>query len=157
MEWVCAEIEAARNTAQRLGHRFSVRLNNTSDLSPEIFRITRQGITNNILQLFPHVTFYDYTKVFPRLKITEKYKNYDLTFSYNGENLDKCESALQKGFRLAMVFDVVPDTYMGLPVIDGDKYDMRYLDPKNVVVGLKFKKVRNKPDQSDNFLIRTQV
>jgi hypothetical protein len=33
-------------------------------------------------------------------------------------------------------------------VIDGDKYDMRYYDPKNVVVGLKFKKVRTKLTES---------
>lgn len=156
MAWMCAEIELARNTAKRLGYRFSVRLNNTSDLSPEIFRITGDnGKSVNILQLFPHVTFYDYTKVFPRLKIVEKYPNYDLTFSYSGENLEQCEMALSKGFRVAMVFDKLPETYMGKTVIDGDQYDMRYLDPKDVVVGLKFKKVRNKPDASDNFLIKT--
>lgn len=28
-------------------------------------------------------------------------------------------------------------------VIDGDKYDMRYLDPQGVVVGLRFKKIRD--------------
>lgn len=157
MAWLCAEIEIARNKAKKLGYRFSVRLNNTSDLSPEIFRITGEnGKSTNILKIFPNVNFYDYTKVFPRLKIVEKYPNYDLTFSYNGENLEECEMALKKGFRVAMVFDKLPETYMGLPVIDGDKYDMRYLDPKNVVVGLKFKRVRNKPDASDNFIIRTQ-
>ena len=53
-----------------------------------------------------------------------------------------------------MVFMNVPKTYLGFKVIDGDKYDMRYLDDKNVIVGLKFKKVRNKINlQNSKFVI----
>jgi hypothetical protein len=51
---------------------------------------------------------------------------------------------LENGCRVAMVFNKVPDEYMGYKVIDGDQYDMRYLDDKNVIVGLKYKRVRNK-------------
>jgi hypothetical protein len=40
---------------------------------------------------------------------------------------------------IAAVFKTVPATYMGLPVIDGDETDLRFLDPKGVIVGLKAK------------------
>ena len=56
---------------------FSVRLNGTSDLSPEQFHL--EGV--NILEIFPEVQFYDYTKVYKRIELTKKYTNYDITFS----------------------------------------------------------------------------
>jgi hypothetical protein len=41
---------------------------------------------------------------------------------------------------MAVVFrGELPETFRGLPVIDGDKDDLRFLDPKGVVVGLKAK------------------
>jgi len=42
---------------------------------------------------------------------------------------------------------------MGYKVIDGDEYDMRYYDEQGVIVGLKFKKVRNKIDTANNAFI----
>jgi hypothetical protein len=32
-----------------------------------------------------------------------------------------------------------PATFLGYPVIDGDANDLRFLDPKGVIVALKFK------------------
>jgi hypothetical protein len=54
-----------------------------------------------------------------------------------------------------MVFEgkKLPVSWTGYKVIDGDAYDMRYLDEHNVIVGLKFKKVRNKIDTSNNKFI----
>ncbi len=54
-----------------------------------------------------------------------------------------------------MVFEgkVLPVSFMGFKVIDGDAYDMRYLDEQGVIVGLKFKKVRNKIDTANNKFI----
>ena len=54
-----------------------------------------------------------------------------------------------------MVFEgkVLPQSFMGYKVIDGDEYDMRYLDKQGVIVGLKFKKVRNKIDTNRNKFI----
>jgi hypothetical protein len=40
---------------------------------------------------------------------------------------------------VAVVFKDVPDSYIGRTVIDGDDTDLRFLDPKGVVVGLKAK------------------
>jgi hypothetical protein len=41
----------------------------------------------------------------------------------------------------------MPDTYMGLPVFNGDESDLRFLDPKGVVVGL-YAKGKAKKDES---------
>ena len=37
---------------------------------------------------------------------------------------------------MAVVFNKLPETYKGKRVIDGDKTDLRFLDSKNVIVGL---------------------
>jgi hypothetical protein len=68
----------------------------------------------------------------------------------------QCLDLLSKGNgRVAMVFEgkVLPTSFMGYKVIDGDAYDMRYMDEQGVIVGLKFKKVRNKIDTSNNVFI----
>jgi hypothetical protein len=67
-----------------------------------------------------------------------------------------CVNLLKEGKgRVAMVFDgkTLPTKWSGYDVIDGDAYDMRYLDEQNVIVGLKFKKVRNKIDTANNKFI----
>jgi hypothetical protein len=129
---------------------FSVRLNGTSDLSPEQFKLNGK----TILEIFPEVQFYDYTKVFNRVRLTSKYPNYDLTFSYSGTNMVDTLAALENGVRAAIVFEEVPTVYLGRTVIDGDEYDMRYVDPSDVIVGLKYKKVRNKIDfETNKFVI----
>ena len=148
MAWLIDEIQAAHAKAIAAGMTFSVRLNGTSDLSPEQFHAGGK----NILQIFPDLQFYDYTKVDRRFELIQKYPNYDLTFSYSGRNLDKAMLALEQNIRLAVVFEEVPSQFWGREVIDGDAYDMRYLDQGNVIVGLKYKKVRNKLEKN-NFVI----
>jgi hypothetical protein len=51
---------------------------------------------------------------------------------------------LLQDIRVAVVFEKVPEQFWGRLVIDGDAYDMRYQDQSGVIVGLKYKKVRNK-------------
>ena len=57
--------------------------------------------------------------------------------------------------RVAMVFEgkTLPIKWNGFDVIDGDAYDMRYIDELGVIVGLKFKKVRSKIDTTNNKFI----
>ena len=153
--WVIFEINSGIAKAQREGKKFSVRINNTSDISPEQLYIVENGIKKNILELFPNTIFYDYTKVANRVLLTEKYINYDITYSFNGHNWDMCEKMLHNGTRVAVVFEKVPDEYKGYKVIDGDKFDMRYKDPNNVIVGLKYKKTRTKVGTS-SFVIRQE-
>lgn len=151
MSLLIDEIKSTYLKALNQDYTFSVRLNNVSDINPERFKVGKL----NILETFPEVQFFDYTKVLSRLKLLEKYPNYDLTFSYSGENWDECLEALKANVRVAVVFkDRIPEEYKGIQVINGDDYDMRYKDPKNVLVGLKFKKVRNQIDFSNsNFVV----
>jgi hypothetical protein len=152
MGWLIYEIGKEKEKAERSGLRFSVRLNGTSDLDPTTFKLDNK----NILEWFPDVSFYDYTKVSKRFRLLEKYTNYDLTYSFSGYNMMDCVNLLREGKgRVAMVFEgkQLPTKWSGYDVIDGDAYDMRYLDEQNVIVGLKFKKVRNKIDTSNNKFI----
>ena len=152
MGWLVTEIEKVKAVAADKGMRFSVRLNGTSDIEPTLFK--HNGKT--LFQLFDDVIFYDYTKVSKRFRLLDKYTNYDLTYSFSGHNMFQCLDILSnKKGRVAMVFEgkVLPTEFMGYKVIDGDAYDMRYLDEQGVIVGLKFKKVRNKIDTANNKFI----
>lgn len=152
MQWLQDEISAASKKAAAAGKRFSVRLNGTSDLSPEQFHLNGK----NILELFPETQFYDYTKVHKRTQLPKKYSNYDITFSYSGTNAVHCQIALLQGIRVAVVFEEIPESFWGYPVIDGDAYDMRYIDSSPVIVGLKYKQVRNKLDKSTSKFVITK-
>lgn len=154
VRWVFEEIKLAEKRAKKIGYHFSVRLNNTSDISPESFYIDNNGTKINILQYFPHITFYDYTKVSKRVELIKKYPNYDITFSYSGVNMVECMNMLSQQIRVAMVFKNVPKKYLGYNVISGDDYDMRYRDGKNVIVGLKYKNVRKKLPINTKFVIQ---
>jgi hypothetical protein len=59
---------------------------------------------------------------------------------------------MAQGMNVAAVFDRVPGEYMGKTVIDADEHDLRFLDAKGVVAGLKAKG-RAKKDYS-GFVIR---
>ena len=147
MNLLISEISMYKKRAQSKGMEFSVRLNGTSDLSPEIFKAFGQ----NILELFPDVQFYDYTKVLNRTRLTSKYSNYHLTFSYTGENWNECEQALANGVNVAAIFDTkrgkaLPETFNGYKVIDGDVTDYRPADEKGVIVGLRWKEIKNRAD-----------
>lgn len=136
------EIEYWQKRAEKDGYNFSVRINGTSDLSPLKFK-DENG--KNILEIFPNVQFYDYTKVPTRHKLVEQYKNYYLVLSYNGYNDEECKEWLAKGGNVAVVFfgDKLPKKFMGYNVCDGNNFDMRYLDPQNSVVGLHYHKTAN--------------
>ena len=143
MNLLIHEIKRYKAKAERLGMGFSVRLNGTSDLSPVLFKDPESGL--NLLELFPDVQFYDYTKVYNRIKLMAQYPNYDLTFSYDGFNADDCERFLQNGGRVAVVFfdEKLPKYFKGYKVVNGNDFDMRYLDPKGCVVGLHYHKTAN--------------
>jgi hypothetical protein len=134
-----AEISSICN--KNKGKKIIVRLNGTSDLAWEYFKI-RDG--KNIFELYPNVTFYDYTKVFSRLERVRLIKNYHVTFSANELNWSDCIKALNLGINIATVFRdaELPLTYQGYKVISGDAHDFRFLDPREsvgVIVGLKAK------------------
>ena len=138
------EIEQLKKRATRQGFKFAVRLNGTSDLSFDRFIVTGES---TIMDLHPDVQFYDYTKVPNRLE--NKRKNYHITFSYSGKNAPECAQAMKAGVNVAYVFkNSIPKKYNGLKVIDGDKHDLRFLDPKGVIVGLVAKGLGRKVNKS---------
>ena len=151
MQLLIHEIKRTREYAMRRGMSFSVRLNGTSDLSPEDFVYGGK----NILEIFPDVIFYDYTKVPSRLSLLGKYINYDLTFSYNGHNINICKQFLQRGGKVAVVFanqKMLPMKFMGFPVWDANKYDMRYLDPHGHIMGLHYHTTAANYDSNGNYI-----
>lgn len=125
--------------------KFTVRLNGTSDISWEKFKIVDN---KTIFELFPNVQFYDYTK--NHLRFTSSLpKNYRLIFSRSELNENKAMELIKQGVNVAMVFDKLPATYNGYKVIDGDLNDLRHLDPHGVIVGLKFKSNTTKGADND--------
>ena len=135
-----ADIELAIKQSKRLGLVPVFRLNGTSDLSFEKYEVVRnEKLFRNIFSAFAEVQFYDYTKVLGR-KVAA-IENYHLTFSAADGNDADVVKAIQQGYNVATVFGIkktlpMPETYVGLPVFNGDESDLRFLDPKGVVVGL---------------------
>ena len=104
------------------------------------------------------VKWYDYTKIANR--IIPDTSVYDLTFSYSGANpryLQQVETAVQLGYRIAVVFrtrESIPAEFFGMPCVDGDDTDLRFLDPQGVVVAL-YAKGGAKTDRS-GFVVDVQ-
>ena len=104
-----------------------------------------------IAKMFPLSQFYDYTKVIKRA-YQKLPANYHITLSYSEADMKYADevvmAVVNTGVNMAVVFrNKLPDTFRGLRVIDGDKDDLRFLDPKGVVVGL-LAKGRAKHDDS---------
>lgn len=129
------EIAVFEKRAAKQNFVLLVRLNGTSDLRWENY---------GIMQAFPNVQFYDYTKLANRKNVPA---NYDLTFSYSGvpEFQKQVDLAVNAGMRLAVVFrkrDTVEhmlangETFHGMPVVDGDDTDVRHIDPQASAVAL---------------------
>jgi len=149
MEQLEQDINLGIKQAARLGLTPVFRLNGTSDLAWE--KYTCKGSDRNIFEMFDNIQFYDYTKVLGR-KVSQ-YKNYHLTFSAAENNQKDTVNAIIQGMNVAMVFDKLPTEYMGRPVFNADETDLRFLDPKGVICGLKAKG-RAKKDTS-GFVRRT--
>ena len=134
------DIELAIKQSEKKGLIPVFRLNGTSDLSFEKYEVIRNGkLYRNIFSAFADNIFYDYTKILGR-KIAN-IPNYSLTFSAADGNDNDVAKAITQGYNIATVFGIkktlpMPDSYLGLPVFNGDESDLRFLDPKQVVVGL---------------------
>ena len=147
-----SDIEKAIRSADRKGMTPVFRLNGTSDIRWETVPAIRDGVEyRNVMEAFPNVQFYDYSKLSNRKNIPA---NYHLTFSRSESNDDQIQEALDNGMNVAVVFDVkknddlperVQDFWqiekikVSLPVIDGDATDLRFKDPRGVIVGLRAK------------------
>ena len=130
------DIEALIRKAKRENMTPCVRLNGTSDLPVEKWGIMEQ---------FKDVQFYDYTKNPKRMVAYlagEMPKNYSLTFSRaeTKANQKHAGIVLARGGNVAAVFaGNLPAMHGENRVINGDESDLRFTDPKGVIVGLKAK------------------
>jgi hypothetical protein len=135
------------------GLRTAERLNGTTDYAWEHIRFDGQTMPER----FQDVQFYDYTKSLKRARQHANGlmpSNYHLTFSRSENTLDYTVIELvQSGQNVAVVFDEVPDTWLGMKVIDGDEHDLRFLDESGVIVGLKAKGPKAKKDTT-GFVVR---
>ena len=151
MEWLVKDIESAIKKSKKNNLVPVFRLNGTSDLSFEKYEVSRGGkVFNNVFEAFPDVQFYDYTKILGRK--VKNIKNYHLTFSAADGNDKDVEKAIEQGYNVATVFGLkktqpMPEAYLGRPVFNGDDSDLRFLDPKGVIVGL-YAKGRARKDTS---------
>jgi hypothetical protein len=144
------EIENHRHYCATHNMKPVVRFNGTSD-----FPFENLGI----MQQFPDVIFYDYTKVWKRLnhhltvaQAAAWPKNYTLVFSLD-EKPDSWQHAndyLAIGGKVAVVFGPskvghmpqtfeLPQYYSDIPVVDGDRSDLVFLNPPGTILGLRAK------------------
>ena len=116
------------------------------------------GYYSNIFDIFKfekNIIFYDYTKNKREYQNLLNEFNYHLTFSFDGEsnkiNIDRCFDAMENNINIASVInykkrDILPTKFyskifdINFDCIDGDNDDMRFLDAKNKLVLLRFKK-----------------
>jgi hypothetical protein len=144
------DIAALIKDASGRGFIPAVRLNGTSDIEWE---------KHGIMQKFPQVQFYDYTK-WPANRRWNLPPNYHLTYSFSEKKGSDVQAMAWRlrGFNTAMVFNPhVPKAWRLTPesepveVINGDESDLRFTDPKRVIVGLKTKGKARK-DDGDGFV-----
>jgi hypothetical protein len=127
------DIERLKRKANKKGLKLAIRLNGTSDISWENFKITDEKLT--IFDLFPDVQFYDYTKNHTRFR-RKLPSNYHLTLSHDGYNLDKWKN-LENQPNYAVVFaNELPIFWQNKRVINGDAHDLRFTDSQDIIVGL---------------------
>ena len=142
MDQLFEDITKFEAYCKKRGIQPCVRLNGTTDIRWELIPISNivKGETKkNIFELFPNVQFYDYTKI-PNRKVAD-YPNYHLTWSYSSANPKYEElfwDVIRKGMSVAVVFrkPINMTTWRGYKVVDGDKDDLRFLDPQSSIVAL---------------------
>ena len=119
------------------------RLNGTSDIAWET--VTLDG--KNIMQHFPDLQFYDYTKRVDRMLNFldgSMPTNYHLTFSRSENTKDETvKSILAYGGNVAVVYaETLPIWDFDVEVLNGDEDDLRFNDPRGKVVGLVYKRAK---------------
>lgn len=147
MEVLAADIAFIVRKAAREGLNPAIRLNGTSDYPVH---------TWGLMERFPDVQFYDYTKDAARMSDYLNGalpKNYHLTFSRSEDNDLDARIFLDAGALVAFVFDTVPKTYLGRRVKNGDESDLTFTRGAGIL-GLKAKGKARKA--APGFVIQTR-
>jgi hypothetical protein len=129
-----ADLKREERAALRRGVPLVCRLNVVSDVPFE-----REFPA--LFLAFPDVQFMDYTKDPSRVLDPARPGNYHLTFSRSERNEEDCLRVLAAGGNVTVVFrkPPFPETFWGYAVVDGDRDDLRFLDPSPRVIALKAK------------------
>ncbi len=139
--------------ALRKAPQINLRLNTTSDIRWEI-------VAPDMVQALADagVLMYDYTAWSP----ADRKASAAYSLTYSAKETAHTSDAyladiLRSGRNVAMPFttargEALPATWLGFPVIDGDKSDERRNDPQGVVVGLRAKGYKWKRDNSAGFI-----
>lgn len=155
MSQLYEDVTKFSNYCFKRGIKPCVRLNGTTDIQWENIKYD-DGL--NIFEHFSDVQWYDYTKIANRRKVKD-IPNYHLTWSYSNSDpryAAMLDTAIENGMNAAVVFrsnfiKVKPKcwhTWNGYPVIDGDKDDLRFLDPKGGHIVALYAKGKAKKDTS---------
>lgn len=150
LEMLREDIEMLQRRARKSGLKPAVRLNGTSDIPWE--RFAHWG-GKNLMDLFPKVQFYDYTKNPDRAlrAWSEKDwpKNYYLVFSRSEENEADVRVLIQHGVPIVMVLRntelkkqwLKQKTIAGgaVRIVDGDLHDLTFKHPRNSVIVVRAK------------------
>jgi hypothetical protein len=143
------ELLKAKKSANKKGKLLAYRFNGTSDRFEEVKLMLDYNDTVPMLdRLFDQA--YDYTKHFLRVLKYQGYKGYDLTFSFDGHNIDESKYLLNnKIANVSIVLttkrnEPLPKEYTldgtVYPVLDGDSHDLRFLEKdKGYLIGLRAK------------------
>lgn len=148
MEQLFQDCKALIAKAKRLSMLPCIRLNGTSDLAFHRLTVPSQGKT--LMECFPTVPFYDYTKSVKKALDNARgihAPNYHVTFSRDSaSNEAECEQVLRAGGNVSVVFrDSLPAVWNHRPVLNGDVTDLRFLDRRakagrsGFIIGLKAK------------------
>lgn len=135
------------------GKEILFRLNGTSDL--DFLAMLKKYADFDFMKTPDNVFFYDYTKIFGKVKkyghCSDKYK---LTFSFSGENIEECLTALKLGANVAMVYKgTMPSVWNGFEVVDGDVSDEEMYKYSGKVLGLKLKGNKQKKSEFNSFVL----
>lgn len=156
MDQLVTDLKRFSAYCKRKGVQPCVRLNGTSDIMWEKGHpVVMDGVRyDSVMAAFPGVQFYDYTKIYTRVDKAMP-SNYDLTLSYSAANFDYAREVLDRvksgKTNMAIVYRNkarVDAALLTDKVIDGDKTDMRFTDPKGGYVVALYAKGKAKKDTS---------
>jgi hypothetical protein len=147
------DIDRLIRKARKLGLKPAVRLNGTTDVKWESTPVVIDNvkIANNIMELYPDLVYYDYTK-WPYAKRPNESLpiNYHLTFSRSETNENQIADNISHGRNVTVVVDIkstdkstaIPTTWREIPTHDADRSDFRPNDPIGRILILRYKSAK---------------
>lgn len=149
LEKCSIELNYLEELANDQGLKLTCRMNMFTDVDYYKYKIDGKSI----YEKHPTIQFIEYTKHYNKLSYLP---NLHITYSYDKEYHEEALNVLKRGDNLSVIFpDILPNEWNGYRVINGDTHDLRFLDPKNVVVGLKYKNSMKKG--VDNKKLKAQL